>query len=143
MTIVTDRLMDTEPERVSKYDGRAIDFRWVLLEEPVDHHGSPAVHRVYATLTVQHHGKADFMGQPNKCFTAVVSRDDITEGDKVTVVSIHIGGPHFVPSITIGKEPCERFSAKRLTEYAEIMLETLRDLFRDDARVLTIFGETA
>jgi hypothetical protein len=132
------RLVLTEPEQRSRYSSsnRAIDFRWTISETPVEHHGKPAVEKVYVTLTCEHYGKREMYNQPEYCFQARLHHEHITEGDGFVMQSIRVGAGW----MKIAEEPCQRFSRKRLDTFAGNAMTTLLNM-RDDEPVRIAFGE--
>lgn len=143
MTVTTtDRLIHTDPIIEDRYSGnRAIDYKWLLLEEPVtDHFDRPMIRRVHVVLTVEHNGKQGYGVRDPLSYTAELHHDDFNHGDGFTMTTIAIGQPCF--RLQIGKEPTARFSRKRLETFGEEMLVALRNR-RDDDNIRRAFGEEA
>lgn len=112
------------PDRKVKYDGRCIELRWLLREEPQE---DGDIKRTYAELSVQHHGRAEIAGRPDRCFTATLSRAYITDrANGMTSQTFGLGRQAGLPSVRIPSEPCARFSAKRLEAFADKALLFLR-----------------
>lgn len=140
---LTHRLIATDPIIEDRYQGnnRAIDYKWLLIEEEDNDEDEreTLIRRVHVVMTVEHHGKPEYGNRDPFSFTARLGIDERWHGNGMVRMKIGIGQP--VPVVTIGKqEGVQRFSRKRLEEFAENMLVELRNM-RDDDRVRAMFGE--
>lgn len=122
MAVTTTPLGDP---KVKERD-RSIDLRWLVREEPMNDDDSDGFGpwQVYAELTVSHHGRAEYHGRPDRCYTAILSRHREAHGTTgnnlgVTRMEINFGGPRALPPVRI-MDPVSapRFNRKRMLELA-------------------------
>lgn len=139
---LSHRTVNTDPEIIDRYksSNRAIDMRWLLIEEDVDDDGEQVVRKVWATLTADFDDGQWPSRHGGKCFTAILSQDEHFIGpDFVRQKLMIANGP---PRVQITEpEPVARFNRKRLEEFADRALAALR--VRSDEDVIRyLFGET-
>lgn len=127
----------TEPKRTVKYNGRCIEYRWLVREEPYKDYQGDAPWRIYAELSIHHHGRAEIAGRPDRCFTATLGRAKVRTCGAMTSQSFGLSnGPASMRILEA--EACPRFSPKRLEAYAEKALARLPEIL-DDEHVQAIF----
>jgi len=124
--------LNDAPERHVPYD-RCIEWRWKVADFDVVDHGRAAVLTYRIVLRCSHYGKADWAGQPDKCYTAslVFDNEKVSEGWRST--EIHLGGREGMRSLGVHKVPVARYSAKTFESFAADALDLLRQ--HDDERV--------
>lgn len=135
MSTIAAHTVALAPERQTKYNGRAVEMRWPVREDPQE---NGDVRHIFAELTVHHHGRAEIAGRPDRCFTVTLGRAYITKrAGGMTSQTFGVG--RGLPSVRVlPSEPCARFSAKRIEELADRALVALREM-ADDPNVQAIF----
>lgn len=123
-------IIHRDPEIIVK--DRMINIEWYLgtsewggnadLGRP----GEPR--RDLLTLTILHHGKAEYIGPMEYCYTASVSREgEVDRGNGI--ISRHYSiGRGFGRILT---EEAKRFNAKRQREFADKAIVRLREIIDD------------
>lgn len=120
-------------EPVKIVDDRKVTYSWYIGER-TEIGFKPRTWDVYAELEVSHFDGDGYWGSKAKHYVAALGRSERRDG----TVQIAIGGPYRVQPVEIGRQPCPRFNAKRLDEFAAQMLGTLR-LAADDELVKAHF----
>jgi hypothetical protein len=123
-----------EPERHVPYE-RTIEWLWLVSEFEVEDLSDTGTLRYWLRLSCTHHGKAEWSGRPDRCFTAVLDVKNETRMHERPIVrtSIFLGGPNAIRSLLVLKEDVARYSEKRLEMFAVTALARLRA--HDDPRI--------
>jgi len=124
--------LNDEPEKHIPYD-RCIEWRWKVADFDVDDHGRPAVLSYRIVLRCSHHGKAEWAGLQEKCYTATLMFDNEKVSENVRSTEIHLGGREGMRSLLVDKAPVARYSAKTFEDFATVALARLRE--HDDDRI--------
>jgi hypothetical protein len=109
--------MTVTTEPTIKYDDRRATADWLVREGADPQEGSPA--QEYAVLTVSHHGRADYIGPVEYCFTATLGRETVLtkddgKGGTYKLRRIVIGISKATSVRVIPNVPAKRFSRKQL-----------------------------
>lgn len=115
----------TEPEFVKR--SRSINVEW-LLGETLDDKGLTIRH--LAVLTCMHHGRREMYNQPEYCFTAGIGVETDTDRGN----GIHSRGFRVYAGMSLIRQDGEnRFSMKRLEEFAQSARRTVELMLADDS----------
>lgn len=108
-----------------------------MTEQATTDLGKPATYRLWVALDIDHYGKAEYAGRPDKCFRAVLRLENQTDVHDSPFVktAIVLGGPRYVRPILIAQQDVARYSAKAMQTFAEESLAALRDIANDDVIV--------
>lgn len=138
---LSHRIVNTDPEIIDRYksSNRAIDMRWLLIEEDMIDDRDEVTRKVWATLTVEMDDGQWPSRTGVKSFIATLSQDEHFVGKNFVRQKIAIAnGP---PRVQIlDPEPVARFNRKRLEEYADRALAALR-VRSDEDTIRYLFGE--
>jgi len=124
--------LNDAPERHVPYD-RCIEWRWKVADFDVVDHGRSAVLTYRIVLRCQHHGTAEYVGPPEKCYTADLVFDNEKVSENWRSTEIHLGGREGMRSLRVDKVPVARYSAKTFEDFAAVALARLRQ--HDDDRI--------
>ena len=123
--------MKTLPAPETKVRNRTIVIEWTL--------GTTADgEQEIVALLCTHNGPAEYHGRPHKCFTASLTRVFQKTSDGFT-------RERFAPYSGVGimREDVERFSSKRLADFAEKARERVLELHADgNEKVTAMFTPT-
>jgi hypothetical protein len=105
--------MTTTTEPTIREEGRSLRASWSI--------GHDDEGEVFAVLSVTHHGKAEYMGQIEKCYDARLSHETLIDRGGYTMRKVTIG-IGYRTDLLIGREHAARYSAKRAREFFDRML---------------------